>query len=252
MIKQEQRRELWSNPRHQAAHGQQTGCGRPKTQNSAPAGLLRAIAGLALPDTEGGPTWAWCENSVKPCILRYERIAPNGTELSRIWDEKRVWFGRCFVEGRWQRTRSFSRHFTGIFSLSACQQEEAFRTQGTRGGQAVSHAVITAFEDLLPPWLTSYKRDEGANSHRIYSNSSDWAFLSQTLDADGAAAVTRVQTLCLVLKLLPDEDTGAYCTARARSPIAAPASAFPHRRQAVDATRRPPCAGDGWHRHPHA
>jgi hypothetical protein len=82
----------------------------------------------------------------------------------------------------------------------------------------------TLFEDLLPPWLTSYKRDEGANSrHRIYSPLvTFWAFLCQTLDADGSfrRAVTRVQTLCSALKLpLPHEDMGAYCTARERLPI---------------------------------
>ena len=84
-----------------------------------------------------------------------------------------------------------------------------------------------------------------------------WAFLSQTLDADGSCrrAVTRVQTLCSVLKLpLPDEDTGAYCTARARLPIKLLLRLHSHiaGKLGGDATRRPPCAGDGWHRHPHA
>lgn len=80
------------------------------------------------------------------------------------------------------------------------------------------------FGGLLPSWLVAYKRDEGANSrHRIYTPLvTFWTFLSQTLDADGSCrrAVTRVQTLCAALKLpLPDEDTGAYCTARSRLPM---------------------------------
>jgi len=80
------------------------------------------------------------------------------------------------------------------------------------------------FAEVLPPWLSCYKAAEGANSrHRIYTPLvTFWAFLSQTLDADGSCrrAVTRVQTLCSALGLeLPDEDTGAYCTARARLPM---------------------------------
>lgn len=82
----------------------------------------------------------------------------------------------------------------------------------------------TLFAEVLPPWLSCYKAAEGANSrHRIYTPLvTFWAFLSQTLDADGSCrrAVTRVQTLCSALGLeLPDEDTGAYCTARARLPV---------------------------------
>ena len=82
----------------------------------------------------------------------------------------------------------------------------------------------TLFEDVLPASLASYKAAEGTNSrHRIYTPLvTFWAFLSQTLDADGSCrrAVTRVQTLCSTLGLsLPDEDTGAYCTARARLPM---------------------------------
>lgn len=82
----------------------------------------------------------------------------------------------------------------------------------------------TLFEEVLPSWLVSYKSEEGANSrHRIYTPLvTFWAFLSQTFDADGICrrAVTHVQTLCSALKLPPpDENTGAYCTARARLPI---------------------------------
>ena len=82
----------------------------------------------------------------------------------------------------------------------------------------------TLFEDVLPASLASYKADDGANSrYRIYTPQvTFWAFLSQTLDADGSCrrAVTRVQTLCSALGLkLPDADTGAYCTARARLPM---------------------------------
>jgi hypothetical protein len=82
----------------------------------------------------------------------------------------------------------------------------------------------TLFAEVLPPWLSCYKAAEGANSrHRIYTPLvTFWAFLSQTLDADGSCrrALTRVQTLCSALGLeLPDEDTGAYCTARARLPM---------------------------------
>lgn len=77
---------------------------------------------------------------------------------------------------------------------------------------------------MLPAWLSCYKAAQGANSrHRIYKQLvTFWAFLSQILDADGSCrrAVTRVQTLCSALGLeLPDEDTGAYCTARARLPM---------------------------------
>jgi len=82
----------------------------------------------------------------------------------------------------------------------------------------------TLFEDVLPPWLATFKAGQGANSRRrIYTPLvTFWAFLSQTLDADGSCrrAVTRVQTLCSALGLpLPDADTGAYCTARARLPM---------------------------------
>lgn len=82
----------------------------------------------------------------------------------------------------------------------------------------------TLFEGVLPSWLASYKSAQGSNSrHRIYTPLvTFWAFLSQTLDADGSCrrAVTRVQTLCSALRLpLPDGDTGAYCAARARLPM---------------------------------
>ncbi|MBX7211573.1 MAG: hypothetical protein K1X78_24920 [Verrucomicrobiaceae bacterium] len=80
------------------------------------------------------------------------------------------------------------------------------------------------FAEVLPSWLSCYNASQGTNSrHRIYTPLvTFWALLSQTLDADGSCcrAVTRVQTLCSALKLpLPDEDTGAYCTARARLPM---------------------------------
>ena len=82
----------------------------------------------------------------------------------------------------------------------------------------------TLFEDVLPSSLASYKSSQGSNSrHRIYTPLvTFWAFLSQTLDADGSCrrAVTRVQTLCSALGLpLPDGDLGACCTARARLPM---------------------------------
>ncbi|MEZ5387723.1 MAG: IS4 family transposase [Prosthecobacter sp.] len=82
----------------------------------------------------------------------------------------------------------------------------------------------TLFEGMLPSSLAAYKAAQGSNSrHRIYTPQvTFWAFLSQTLDADGSCrrAVTRVQTLCSALGLvLPDEDTGAYCAARARLPM---------------------------------
>lgn len=82
----------------------------------------------------------------------------------------------------------------------------------------------TLFEDVLPSWLPCYKAAQGANSrHRVYTQLvTFWAFLAQTLDADGSCrrAVTRVQTLCSALGLdLLDEDTGAHCTSRARLPM---------------------------------
>lgn len=82
----------------------------------------------------------------------------------------------------------------------------------------------TLFEDVLPPWLATFKAARGTNSrHCIYTTLvTFWAFLSQVLDADGSCrrAVTRVQTLCSALGLaLPKEDTGAYCIARTRLPV---------------------------------
>lgn len=82
----------------------------------------------------------------------------------------------------------------------------------------------TLFAGILPDWLPSFKTAQGANSRAcIYTPLvTFWAFLSQVLDPDGSCrrAVTRVQTLCSCLRLkLPHEDTGAYCTARARLPI---------------------------------
>ncbi len=116
---------------------------------------------------------------------------------------------------------SFHRH---LFGRPPVSKKRLLERKAREADRLCLTQLHTLFEDLLPPWLTSYKRDEGANSrHRIYSPLvTFWAFLSQTLDADGSCrrAVTRVQTLCSALKLpLPDEDTGAYCTARARLPI---------------------------------
>lgn len=84
--------------------------------------------------------------------------------------------------------------------------------------------LLTLFEDVLPSWLASCKAARGPGSrHRIYTPLvTFWAFLAQTLDADGSCrrAVTRVQALCAALRLpVPDEDTGAYCAARARLPM---------------------------------
>ena len=69
----------------------------------------------------------------------------------------------------------------------------------------------------------TFKTSRGPNSRQYYTTLvAFWAFLSQVLDDDGGCrrAVTRLQTLCCALKLrLPDEETGACCTARARLPI---------------------------------
>ncbi len=77
---------------------------------------------------------------------------------------------------------------------------------------------------LLPDALVNFKAEQGDNSRkRIYTVMvTFWAFLSQVLDADGCCvrAVSRVQALFSLRKLpAPDEDTGAYCRARARLPI---------------------------------
>jgi len=116
---------------------------------------------------------------------------------------------------------SFHLHLFGRPPLSGRQQVE-------RKAREADHLCLTQlrtlFAEVLPPSLAGYKTSQGRNSrNRIYTPLvTFWAFLSQTLDADGSCrrAVTRVQTLCSALGMkLPDQDTGAYCTARARLPI---------------------------------
>ncbi|WP_050031396.1 IS4 family transposase [Verrucomicrobium sp. BvORR034] len=78
--------------------------------------------------------------------------------------------------------------------------------------------------DWLPGLIASFKPKEGDNSReRIYTLSvTFWAFLSQVLDPGGSClrAVCRLKSLmCSHRQELPEEDTAAYCRARARLPI---------------------------------
>lgn len=121
-------------------------------------------------------------------------------------------------------TKFFPSFHRQLFGRPPVSKRSLLERKAREADQLCLTQLHTLFEGVLPPWLTSYKTDEGANSRRrIYTPLvTFWAFLSQTLDADGSCrrAVTRVQTLCSALKLpLPDEDTGAYCTARARLPM---------------------------------
>jgi hypothetical protein len=116
---------------------------------------------------------------------------------------------------------SFHKHLFGRKPVS--DRERLAREVRTADALCLTQ-LHTLFEPVLPSWLVTFKTSRGPNSrHGIYTTLvAFWAFLSQVLDADGSCrrAVTRVQTLCCALKLrLPDEDTGAYCTARARLPI---------------------------------
>jgi hypothetical protein len=123
-----------------------------------------------------------------------------------------------------ERTKFFPLFHRHLFGRSPVSQKRLLERKAREADKLCLTQLHTLFADVLPPWLTSYKRTEGSNSrHRVYTPLvTFWAFLSQTLDADGSCrrAVTRVQTLCSALGLpLPDEDTGAYCTARARLPM---------------------------------
>ena len=116
---------------------------------------------------------------------------------------------------------AFHRH---LFGRPPVGRARLLERKAREADQLCLTQLHSLFAEVLPPWLSSYKASQGINSrHRIYTPLvTFWAFLSQTLDADGSCrrAVTRVQTLCSALGLeLPDEDTGAYCTARARLPI---------------------------------
>ena len=76
----------------------------------------------------------------------------------------------------------------------------------------------------LPNLIASFKSKEGDNSReRIYTMSvTFWAFLSQVFDPDGSClrAVCRLKSLmCSQRQELPEEDTAAYCRARARLPL---------------------------------
>lgn len=116
---------------------------------------------------------------------------------------------------------SFHRHLFGRPPLGG---QAMLRRKAREADRLCLTQLHTLFEGMLPSWLAGYKTGRGANSrHCIYTPLvTFWAFLSQVLDADGNCrrAVTRVQTLCSALGLpMPDEDTGAYCVARARLPV---------------------------------
>jgi hypothetical protein len=121
-------------------------------------------------------------------------------------------------------TQFFPSFHRCLFGRPPVSERQLLQRKARDADQLCLTQLHTLFEDVLPPWLSSYKAVQGANSRRrIYTPLvTFWAFLAQTLDADGSCrrAVTRVQTLCSALGLeLPDEDTGAYCTARARLPM---------------------------------
>jgi hypothetical protein len=123
-----------------------------------------------------------------------------------------------------ERTQFFPSFHRQLFGRPPVSTRRLLERKAREANSLCLSQLHTLFEGALPSWLASYKSTQGANSrHRIYTPLvTFWAFLSQTLDADGSCrrAVTRVQTLCSALKLpLPDEDTGAYCTARARLPM---------------------------------
>ena len=110
---------------------------------------------------------------------------------------------------------SFHRH---LFGRPPVSERLLLQRKAREADQLCLTQLHTLFGAVLPPWLASYKATQGSNSrHRIYTPQvTFWAFLAQTLDADGSCrrAVTRVQTLCSALgSPLPDGDTGAYCTA---------------------------------------
>lgn len=122
------------------------------------------------------------------------------------------------------RTPFFPSFHRCLFGRSPVGRKRLLERKAREADELCLTQLHTLFEGVLPSWLPSYKSAQGSNSRRrIYTPLvTFWAFLSQTLDADGSCrrAVTRVQTLCSALGLaLPDEDTGAYCTARARLPI---------------------------------
>lgn len=122
------------------------------------------------------------------------------------------------------RTQFFPSFHRQLFGRPPVSGRRLLERKAREADQLCLSQLHTLFGDVLPSWLATYKGAKGINSrHRIYTPLvTFWAFLSQTLDADGSCrrAVTRVQTLCSALKLpLPDEDTGAYCAARARLPM---------------------------------
>lgn len=76
----------------------------------------------------------------------------------------------------------------------------------------------------LPELIASFKPTHGDNSRdRVYTIAvTFWAFLSQVLDPAGLClrAVCRLKSLLSSRNFeLPEEDTAAYCRARARLPI---------------------------------
>jgi hypothetical protein len=151
---------------------------------------------------------------------------------------------------------SFHKHLFGRKPVS--DRERLAREVRTADALCLTQ-LHTLFEPVLPSWLVTFKTSRGPNSrHGIYTTLvAFWAFLSQVLDADGSCrrAVTRVQTLCCALKLrLPDEDTGAYCTARARLPIRVLIKVFLLYRSSAFQATLPGAThgGDGWYQHPHA
>lgn len=122
------------------------------------------------------------------------------------------------------QTKFFPAFHRQLFGRPPVGRTRLLERKSKEADQLCLTQLHTLFAEVLPPWLSGYKTAEGVNSrHRIYTPLvTFWTFLSQTLDADGSCrrAVTRVQTLCSALGLeLPDEDTGAYCTARARLPM---------------------------------
>jgi hypothetical protein len=121
-------------------------------------------------------------------------------------------------------TRFFPSFHRCLFGRPPVSERLLLQRKARAADELCLTQLHTLFDGVLPPSLAAYKTAQGSNSrHRIYTPQvTFWAFLAQTLDADGSCrrAVTRVQTLCSALGLaLPDEDTGAYCTARARLPM---------------------------------
>jgi hypothetical protein len=114
-------------------------------------------------------------------------------------------------------------HREGLGRRPASELEKMAKARSRLDGLCIQH-LEALFLNCIPDSHLSFKAKSGPNSRNRYFTVAItfWAFLAQVLDPEGSCrrALARAAALALSQGLeSPDEDTAAYCRARARLPV---------------------------------